>query len=47
MRHDVPALFFNRVKREEMLEQDIEAKVRSERDRAKYVAVTCGDEAYL
>ena len=30
MRHDVPALSFNRVKREEMLEQDIEAKVRSE-----------------
>ncbi len=30
MRHDVPALIYNRVKREEMSKQDIEAKVRSE-----------------
>ena len=30
MRHDAPALIYNRVKREEMSNQDIEAKVRSE-----------------
>jgi len=47
MRHDVPALIYNRVKREEMLKQHIEAKVRSGLYQAKYVAVTWGDEAYL
>jgi len=29
MHYDIPALIYNRVKREEMLKQHIEAKVRS------------------
>ena len=40
-------LFFRKSEREEMLEYNIEAKVWSERNLAKSVAVTQGDEAYL
>lgn len=46
IRHEIPALFF-KSEREEMLEYNIEAKVWSEKNLAKSVAVTQGDEAYL
>lgn len=40
-------LFFEKSEREVMLEYNIEAKVWSEKNLAKSVAVTQGDEAYL
>ena len=40
-------LFFRMSEREEMLEYNIETKVWSEKNLAKSVAVTQGDEAYL
>ena len=40
-------LFFSKSEREEMLEYNIEAKVWSEKNLAKSVAVTQGDETYL
>ena len=40
-------LLFDRSECEEMLKHDIEAKVRSEKNLTKCVAVTQGDEAYL
>lgn len=46
IRHEIPALF-EMSEREEMLEYNIEAKVWSEINLAKSVAVTQGDEAYL
>ena len=40
-------LLFDRSEREEMLKHYIEAKVWSEKNLTKCVAVTQGDEAYL
>lgn len=45
VRHDIPALFMWS-ECEEILKESIEAKVWSEKNLAKCVAVTRGDEAY-